>query len=85
MRTTPEMCFWDATGHEWKEISDFYLQFRLKSAPFGKMCVVTPDNLHRPHPRFFIPTQERILHDPDRFVESISKMPKKTSRLHQWH
>jgi hypothetical protein len=72
MRLTATQCLWHDTGYEWEEISEFYLNFRRKGAPFGKMCVFTP-NSNSLKPRYYLPKNDRDLHNPDRVIEKYFK------------
>jgi hypothetical protein len=60
------------TGHEWREIRQSYIDFRLqnnKSRP--QMCVFTPDDITKQRARLFIPehAHSHELHNPALFVE----------------
>lgn len=60
------------TGHDWREVPQSYVDFRLrnnKSRP--QMCVFTPDDITRQRARLFIPedAHSHELHRPDVFLE----------------
>lgn len=60
------------TGHDWREITKSYVDFRLrnnKSRP--QMCVFTPDDITKQRARLFIPedAHSHELHRPDVFLE----------------
>ena len=60
------------TGHDWREVTKSYVDFRLrnnKSRP--QMCVFTPDDITKQRARLFIPedAHSHELHRPDVFLE----------------
>ena len=60
------------TGHEWREIRQSYVDFKLrnnKTRP--QMCVFTPDDITKQRARLFIPEEAHSheLHRPELFVQ----------------
>ena len=75
------------TGHDWREITQSYVDFRLrnnKSRP--QMCVFTPDDITKQRARLFIPedAHSHELHRPDVFLEKYLNVKDKLVRSMPW-
>jgi hypothetical protein len=78
-----KMCLWHKTGQSWEEISELYLNFRRQGAPFGKMCVFTPDSRSM-RPRYYIPKDAKRLHDPYEFLTKYLNAKEKIATQMPW-
>jgi hypothetical protein len=78
-----KMCLWHKTGHEWDEISELYLNFRRQGAPFGKICVFTPD-ANSFKPRYYLPKEAKRLHAPHEFVAKYLNAKERIATQMPW-